>query len=383
MKQKTHKFGETTRTIMFMGYEQSTRTGGKWANTYLVMDYEDIAHAASYKSIRLKCVRKSELIVPQVDDPTAPLIFPLVENIVRFPFEKRLTMSQQDADNRKRVLHSPAALALAIAPLGRIDDQLVSLGNDGNAAAPSTPMAASSGSSSDVAAASARASAPADTWELQGKQFIRHHNTPRIEMFSPQDSPDDCPIPIKYIDVWRHTETDLEHEHERSLHDVWVGDESDKGRLSGQWVGAKLLEKPPKPGYMWASGRHTRIERDSLRPVYLWVEDWARISKNKTVKQQILHEWITSLKPRMLLARKNRGIVGHVSADDLDDYNEKLKAAQDKYAVNAAPSMYLAKESIDTITDMATRLSIHEDVLRAYMGITDDAKEQDYICALQ
>ena len=97
----------------------------------------------------------------------------------------------------------------------------------------------------------------------------------------------------------------------------------------------------------------------------------------------MLHEWITSLKPRMLLARKSRGIVGHVSADNLDDYNEKLKAAQDKYAVNAAPSMYLAKESIDTITDMATRLSIHEDVLRAYMGIKDDDKEQYYICALQ
>ena len=45
--------------------------------------------------------------------------------------------------------------------------------------------------------------------------------------------------------------------------------------------------------------------------------------------------------------------------------------------------MYLAKESIDTITDMATRLSIHEDVLRAYMGIDDDDKEQYYICALQ
>ena len=84
----------------------------------------------------------------------------------------------------------------------------------------------------------------------------------------------------------------------------------------------------------------------------------------------------------MLLARKNRGIVGHIDPNDLDDYNEKLKAAQDKYAVNAAPSMYLAKESIDTITDLALRLSVHEDVLRAYMGIEDDDKEQHYILYL-
>ena len=52
------------------------------------MDYEDIEHAVSYKSIRLKSVRKSELIVPRVVDPTATVIFSLVVTIVRFPFEK-------------------------------------------------------------------------------------------------------------------------------------------------------------------------------------------------------------------------------------------------------------------------------------------------------
>ena len=75
-----------------------------------------------------------------------------------------------------------------------------------------------------------------DTWELRGMQLIRHHNTPRTEMFSPMESLDDCPIPIKYIDVWRYTGTDLAHEHEKSLHAVWVADESDTAQLFGQWV---------------------------------------------------------------------------------------------------------------------------------------------------
>ena len=69
--------------------------------------------------------------------------------------------------------------------------------------------------------------------------------------------------------------------------------------------------------------------------------------------------------------------------ESTDDYKEKLKIARGQYATNAAPSMFLAQESIDTITDMAARLSIHEDILRAYMGIDDDDKEQYYICALQ
>ena len=45
--------------------------------------------------------------------------------------------------------------------------------------------------------------------------------------------------------------------------------------------------------------------------------------------------------------------------------------------------MYLTNESIGTVDDMANRLSVHEDVLRAYLGVDDDDKEQYYICALQ
>ena len=69
--------------------------------------------------------------------------------------------------------------------------------------------------------------------------------------------------------------------------------------------------------------------------------------------------------------------------EDFEGYKDKVKATQDKYTVNAAPNMFLAHESIDTLTDMATRLSVREDVLRAYLGIETDDREQHYICALQ
>ena len=89
------------------------------------------------------------------------------------------------------------------------------------------------------------------------------------------------------------------------------------------------------------------------------------------------------LKSRVSLARQNRHIRSCVQHDDLADYQEKIRAAQAKYAVNAAPAMYLKHDTSGTIDDMASRLSVHEDVLRAYLGIDDDDREQHYICAFQ
>lgn len=50
----------------------------------------------------------------------------------------------------------------------------------------------------------------------------------------------------------------------------------------------------------------------------------------------------------------------------MESYRNKVKAAQAMYAVNAAPSVFLANESIDMITDIAHQISLPEDVLRAY-----------------
>ena len=88
-----------------------------------------------------------------------------------------------------------------------------------------------------------------DAWELTGKLLVRHINTPRRQMFSPKDSADDCPIPIKYIDVWRSTQTNCCQRHETNIFDVWVNDESDNAELSEYWIGQVkfwLLELPPK-----------------------------------------------------------------------------------------------------------------------------------------
>ena len=76
----------------------------------------------------------------------------------------------------------------------------------------------------------------------------------------------DCPIPIKYIDVWRHTTTDCEQQDEQDIFDVWVGDKSDSVELSEPWTGKVkffLLELQPRRGYMWSCGREARIQSNT------------------------------------------------------------------------------------------------------------------------
>ena len=84
-----------------------------------------------------------------------------------------------------------------------------------------------------------------------------------------------------------------------------------------------LLERPPRPGYMWSSGRETKRQADTSRPDYMWVEDWQRISKNPKLKESTIRNWKQVLKPRVSLARQNRAIKSCVQHEDLEDYQEK------------------------------------------------------------
>lgn len=90
---------------VFICYKQTSRIGGKWFGDCWIVDYDDIREAKTYKQITLRTVKGSEIVVPQIIDPKAPVICPLVDNIVRSSFETQITLSQQDADNRKLVIY--------------------------------------------------------------------------------------------------------------------------------------------------------------------------------------------------------------------------------------------------------------------------------------
>ena len=68
---------------------------------------------------------------------------------------------------------------------------------------------------------------------MSGDVITRCHRSPRLRFYAPQDS--DFPIPLKYVDVHRHAETNLDSPSERTIDDYW--NVSSNLALSDQWTG--------------------------------------------------------------------------------------------------------------------------------------------------
>ena len=86
---------------------------------------------------------------------------------------------------------------------------------------------------------------------MSGNFICRHHVEPRVKLYSPRE--ESFPIPLKYIDVSRTTQTNLDVKQERRIDDYWNIDGSRD--LSDYWTGSTqftLLEEKPPDGKMWS-----------------------------------------------------------------------------------------------------------------------------------
>ena len=70
-----------------------------------------------------------------------------------------------------------------------------------------------------------------DYWTVAGDTMIRHHITPRENLYVPSDD-DTPPIPLKFIDVPRITYTNLDHISEARIEDSWLAGDVSRA-LSG------------------------------------------------------------------------------------------------------------------------------------------------------
>ena len=126
-----------------------------------------------------------------------------------------------------------------------------------------------------------------DFWSMSGDNIIRHHKDPRKSLFTP--SPEDFPVPLKYVDVTRRTETDLESPSEKTIYDYW--NMPNKSELSDSWQGRTIftiLRPRPPPGYTWIHGRLTKVQM-TKRPPSIWPEVW--IARSEKQKQHELEKW--------------------------------------------------------------------------------------------
>ena len=72
-----------------------------------------------------------------------------------------------------------------------------------------------------------------DFWSMSGNFIYRHHDEPRVKLYSPRE--ESFPNPLKYIDVSRTTHTNLDVKQEKRIDDYWNIDGSRD--LSDPWTG--------------------------------------------------------------------------------------------------------------------------------------------------
>ena len=162
--------------------------------------------------------------------------------------------------------------------------------------------------------------------------MIITHNKPRTKLFQPTDA--NCPIPIKYIDIIRTTETDLKEKALSKIEDFWVTAEKE---LPDSWIGKttfELLRPLPPVGYSCIEGRLTKTQ-ETTRPGNIWPEIWRSMSKK--IKQQAISAWEVEDKRR----EQARGIQGikFVPEEEVDDYTKFLAEVRIKLALPDVPAM--------------------------------------------
>ena len=87
------------------------------------------------------------------------------------------------------------------------------------------------------------------------------------------------PIPLKYIDVTKSTQSDLDVMQEKRIDDYWNVDMN--RNLSDSWKSftkCTLLKEKSPEGYMWSGERLTKVQT-TTRPDHVSPEVWTQIGK--------------------------------------------------------------------------------------------------------
>ena len=196
----------------------------------------------------------------------------------------------------------------------------------------------------------------ADYWVVQDDKVVRVHQTPRHHLFDPKEC--EFPLPLEYIDVFRCTDTNVNGYH--SFVDCWYTDPTGD-QIPGPWVGKtsfNLRLPAPKPGWAIQNGRPTKIEANSKRPEYVWVEEWRHMTRKSQLKE--MSRW-EILKPRVDSAREERNL------NPIQKFNhqfwDELKKAKEQFRPPTAPGMPLlhAQEPKGNVAAQVQQFSAFQD----------------------
>ena len=266
---RIHQFGEKVFPGLFLGY--ALYAGGIWKGDIMVADIEKL-ETMDASEICSKRLNAKEVIFPKQGE----FIFPIADGRIK-PLG-----GDQDLRTSTSIRQRPIQGESRIVFLGE---------SEGSPPPPPHDSFPDAGEAIN------------DFWSMSGNFIYRHHVEPGVKLYSPRE--ESFPIPLKYIDVSRTTQTNLDVLQENRIDDYWNVDGSRD--LSDSWTGftqlTRLEEKPPD-GYMWSGGRLTRKQLTS-RPDRLWPELWTKLGRNAKLMEK--QKWSME-KPQLDNARRLRGI---------------------------------------------------------------------------
>ena len=206
----------------------------------------------------------------------------------------------------------------------------------------------------------------ADYWVVQDDKVVRVHATPRHFLFDPRSCP--FPVPLDYVDVLRYTDSNVKGHHNH-VDCWWTDPEGDQGTsecIPGPLIGKTTfhLRLPaPKPGWSIQNGRPTKIEANSKRPEFVWVEEWRNMTKKG--QREAMERW-DILRPKVQEAREERDLKPIQKFDQ--QFWETLKEAKAKFRPPASPGMPLMEkeEAAINVAAQVQQFSAFQDCVQEF-----------------
>ena len=317
-KAKVHAVGGRRLQGIFVGYVQNAQGG--FQGDLRFCDWDDIAEATHANNIFIKRTHADE-ILPVLDEK-GDFMFPLVEGDLSQPGQKAQLVRKLSRRERKKREEKELKDREAEEDAEDEDDPNIPprelLTDRGQ---PQNPPP-------DICVAES------DFWTCNSSVLTRHHVKPRSKLFVP--SMFDCPIPLKWLDVYRHTITNLPDVKEANVNDFWR--DTKCPALSGLWTGRTVFDiirpKPPD-GYKYICGwRKTKIQK-TTRPDSMIPEEFNRLSKKNKAKE--IEKW--KIEGPKLEAARTRAKVHFVPVAEVEEYEKTLAEAKAKFSIPDAPAM--------------------------------------------
>lgn len=253
------------------------------------MDSMDLTNATSVDELRTKRINANEITVLKKDGAEQHVktdkvtfgnfIFPIIDENFNQPIDGR-KMTRRITKNGEKLDTSVSNCISNIMPVDpdAVDDadtdsrQLFPTKPDKKAPdakkdpsetdKENTENPIEGGEASDAdTEASAEGKYLPDQWLLTRDVLIRVHNKPRSTLFTPSEDKDDpSPLPTKWLDIMRRTQTSCTGAENATIEDFWVHPESASRELGEERIGRTCFHfrrTPAKKGFRWESCRET------------------------------------------------------------------------------------------------------------------------------